>query len=242
MKIEEILPESLPCGLTNHPFPESTNAIKINQRPLLWKFGDLDVYELKDTDYSYYFVKDKYNSVVARAKVVIFQPPYAQVVFVKSEVTGKQIMSGLFTFLVRDYGLKLLSDSLMTDAGVKLWKSLPSTAPSLVMSVVDFYDGSQYDINDVNNGKCKTQDDMVVILPEKDNKPTADNPTDLKNNPKDKQRFYYIVESQGHINARKYPKHPIFEGFFKYQKVKNNIPFPPYIRTYDYYEFGDIGD
>lgn len=236
MKIEELLPESnLAVINPNAPMPDSTKAKKISGHPLpVPNIHDLYVYKLEDAGFLYYYVKDKYNSVVAFAKIGVCGFPFAQPKNVKCNILGNGIMSILFSFLVREEGLKLLSDDLMTKDGIKLWQNLHKKGYSLRVSIVDFYDETQYDIDKVKQGLCKTSDNKIVKLPEDDDEPVAPSQLEIKKNPDKYQRFYYIAESFKSICE----KTKILEDS-AIKKQNNKIPFLPFTWTGDYYEFGE---
>ena len=228
----------------NHQIPDSTGAKKISNdyRKIRCQIGDFDVYELKSEQFVCYFVKDKDGVVVAYSKVLVVSHPYVQTKMVFTTIKGKGIIPGLYTFLVRDYGLKLLSDYLLSTDGLKLWKNLPKSAPTLHIRVADTLYGTEYDLSDVKTGKCVTKEDKVeVLLPEYDKREPPKNRQDLVNNPNDYQRFIYVAEGLRHIVDREQKEKGLSESIIKKPIVRGPVPFPPacYCNFGIMYEFGD---
>ena len=154
---------------------------------------------------------------------------------------SKGFAGALYSFVVRDRKepIKLLTDFIATEDGERMIKSLINRG-NLNFSVMDLDHMTQYNIQDVRDGKATTPDGFQVILPEDDKKPPF--PFNLRRkidrNRENFQRFVYVAESQKHNRVKKLIEqvtsddkkyiHPLYSEY---------VEKTPYLKTC--VEFGD---
>jgi hypothetical protein len=191
MKIKEV------CGQINEwiqmddtPFvmPPHRGSKKVGAIDI--KLGKYEVRRLDKPNYSYFFVIDKTTKKpIAFTLLKMMNAPYGMPRNAYSTIKNQGIMTALFHFIVREQGIKLLSDFEMTRDGEKLWRSIIARR-LLNVSIIDLIGGEQYSFDDV--GLSKTTDGEIVRLPEKDDRPIPTNITG--DNADKKQRFMYLAE------------------------------------------------
>lgn len=185
MQIEELLNEYQKIGTPTFTIPARINVTKLGKQATMKGAGEKLEYEVEkrsEGNQSVFFAVLN-DQVIGFATISRYTPPYVMVrnVHTIEGYQGVGVMQSLFHFIVKNQNLKLLSDTLMSDAGEALWKSLMYHG-RLKISIADIRGGEEYRLDQV--GITKTQDGVTVIDPKDD---TAE--------PED-QRFFYLAEGR----------------------------------------------
>lgn len=119
------------------------------------------------------------------------------------------IATSLIHYVIAYERIILLSDWQMSNDGAALWMKIINDA-DLDIKIVDMKFHNSYELSDIGS---MTSDNVMIIAPEKDSRPTPKDVSDIKNN---EQRFVYMIDLKKISN--------ISETIANGKKVKIDLP------------------
>lgn len=218
--------EAKPWTPKAEEMPSAQNATSIGNYPT--EHVNIDVKKEEKMGEITYYACDHTGNTIGYMIVKLLRKPYGQVKRVETIKPQQGIAKGLYLFVVRIDGIKLISDNRMTTLGAKVWDSLINNSAynnGVKVCVVDMATQSRYSIEQAKSQKVHTHDHDIVTLPELDKRPPTNDPRDFRQSGSPQhQRFYYLAEAWWHQDCHmileeiKRPPielnpFPIFEGY-----------------------------
>jgi len=182
----------------NLNIPAASNAKLLKKiKPRDWSESTLTVYFKENETECLYIVVDSRFGVSDPIGFLGFEKVgdkmlCARNAAVKPNFQKRGILSELMLFVKKTTGFEIISDTIMSDAGIALWKSL-SRSPFFSMKIVDVKNNIKFDFSDIGS---ELPDGDIAIDPKDDNKNEKFYEVGNPNG----QRFFYILESADKFN------------------------------------------